>query len=84
MYRKQVHEGERQGMKALIKNMVTGTYRITLSAEEKELIKRQAKSNGMTITGYVSALLRNSLKEPKSINIVGSDFLISNNEYMEK
>ncbi len=71
-------------MKALIKNMVTGTYRITLSAEEKELIKRQAKSNGMTITGYVSALLRNSLKEPKSINIVGSDFLISNNEYMEK
>ena len=71
-------------MKALIKNMVTGTYRITLSAEEKELIKRQAKSNGMTITGYVSALLRNSLNEPKSINIVGSDFLISNNEYMEK
>lgn len=71
-------------MKALIKNMVTGTYRITLSQEEKELIKRQAKSNGMTITGYVSALLRNSLKEPKSINIVGSDFLISNNEYMEK
>lgn len=71
-------------MKDLIKNMVTGTYRITLSDEEKELIKRQAKSNGMTVTGYVSALLRASLKESKSINIVGSNFFISNNEYMEK
>ncbi len=70
-------------MKALIKNMVTGTYRITLSQEEKELIKKIAKSNGMTITGYVSAVLRDSLKEPKSINIVGPDWTISNNEFVE-
>lgn len=70
-------------MKALIKNMVTGTYRITLSAEEKELIKKIAKSNGMTITGYVSAVLRDSLKEPKSINITGSNWAISNNEFVE-
>lgn len=70
-------------MKALIKNMVTGTYRITLTKDEKELIKKIAKSNGMTITGYVSAVLRDSLKEPKSINITGSNWAISNNEFVE-
>lgn len=39
-----------------------GYIRTTLSLDERKLLKRQASQKGMTLTGYIDALLRSEIK----------------------
>lgn len=39
-----------------------GYIRTTLSCDERKVLKRQASQKGMTLTGYIDALLRNDIK----------------------
>lgn len=39
-----------------------GFIRTTLSCDERKVLKRQASEKGMTLTGYIDALLRNDIR----------------------
>ena len=39
-----------------------GFIRTNLSCDERKILKRQASQKGMTLTGYIDALLRNDIK----------------------
>lgn len=38
-----------------------GYIRTTLSCDERKILKRQASQKGMTLTGYIDALLRDDI-----------------------
>ena len=39
-----------------------GFIRTNLSCDERKILKRQASQKGMTLTGYIDALLRNDIR----------------------
>lgn len=51
-----------------------GYIRTTLSADERKTLKRYASNKGMTLTGYIDALLRDEIrsKNDKTLNNEGS------------
>lgn len=40
-----------------------GFIRTNLSCDERKVLKQQASQKGMTLTGYIDALLRNEIKD---------------------